>query len=92
MVVLGTGIGLYASAASDLHGLRSTCGLDASCSPSAVDQVTTRGDASYALFAVAGALAAADVVLIVLRARARTEAPRAWLAPAGRGLVLQGTF
>lgn len=44
-----------------------------------------------ALDVVGAAAAATGVVLLILSRRA-PEAPRAWLAPAGRGLALGGAF
>jgi tetratricopeptide (TPR) repeat protein len=92
VAALGVAIGLYATASSDLAGLRGGCGRDATCAQDQVDSITARGDASYALFAVAGALAAVDVALVVLGTRARHPEPRAWLAPTGTGMALAGSF
>jgi tetratricopeptide (TPR) repeat protein len=92
LALLGAGVGLYASASSDLDGLRATCGRDASCGQDQVDSVDVRARAAYALFAIGGAVAAADVALFVIKARAQSGRRGAWLAPAGPGVVLRGSF
>jgi hypothetical protein len=60
LALAGAAFGLYGSAASD-------CGNRA-CGPGDASGARARADASYALFAVAGAVLVAEVVVIVLRA------------------------
>jgi tetratricopeptide (TPR) repeat protein len=68
VVVGAVGAGLYASARSDYDDLVAHC---RPCQPSDWASAEARANASYALFAIAGAAAAVDVVLWALAARPR---------------------
>jgi tetratricopeptide (TPR) repeat protein len=89
VVVAGVGFGLYGDAVASAASLRGSCAPR--CQPDQVDHVAALGYAGYALIAVGGALAIADLGIVLYRARARAGGS-AWLAPAPGGFVVSGTL
>ena len=83
LAAFGAAAGLYGSAAADFPARKSYCAsLPRDCVPSEWSDLSARADAGYALFAVGGALAAADVVLWTLEIR-RAHRHYALVTPAG---------
>jgi tetratricopeptide (TPR) repeat protein len=83
LAAIGAAAGLYGSAAADFPARKSYCAsLPRDCVPSEWADLSARADAGYALFAVGGALAAADVVLWTLELR-RAHRHYALVTPAG---------
>ncbi|HZS37287.1 MAG TPA: hypothetical protein VFF06_10685, partial [Polyangia bacterium] len=89
VVAFAVGGGLYGSAAADFPARKSYCAsLPRECVPSEWSDLAARSNAAYALFAIGGALAAADVVLWVIDLK-RSRAARAQLSPAANGFVVR---
>ncbi len=93
LAAFAVGGGLYGWAAADLPSRRSYCAsLPRDCVPSEWADLQARANGAYALFAIGGALAAADVALWTLDSVRRRARRQAWVAPAGIGLAAGGKF
>jgi tetratricopeptide (TPR) repeat protein len=82
--------GLVATAARDYRVVR-----DADCGPcpaEIVDGIAARRNAGFALLGVAGAAAAADIILWVVATRSTKSAPRASFVPTLNGVAVHGSF
>jgi len=88
---LAAGTGLYFSARNDYGELERVCATRP-CTPGDWSATSTRAHAGYAMWSVAGAAAAVDVVLWIVDARARRGVQKAWVAPTLGGAVAGVSF
>src|SRR5260370_444573 len=83
--------GFVGSVGSDLEARRVDCRMR-QWVPADWADLERRLDAGYALLAIGGAAAVADVVLWVLDVKARKRARSAWVAPTGAGVIVRAAL
>jgi hypothetical protein len=98
LATAGAGAGLIGSVYPTYNRLQRECPTrpGGGCGPEELRGPQLRANLGYALVAIGGAAAIADIVLIVKAARqGKSERPKAtgwWLAPSGMGMAAGGTF
>lgn len=91
VAALGAGLGLDLAIGPDFEERKTLC-MSRQCVPADWADLAGRQQTAYAVLAVGGALAVADIVVWIVDGRRRSVDRRVTLAPLPLGLSLQGSF